>query len=138
MKGKTINEIKLGDKAVYSRTVTESDVVLFGGVSGDLNPAHFNEEYCKDTLFKGRIAHGMLSASYISAVLGMQLPGPGTIYLSQELRFTAPVRFGDTVTATVEVVEILEEKNKITLETICTNQNNIVVLKGKAVVMPPK
>lgn len=138
MKGKTISEIKLGDKAVYSRTITESDVVLFGGVSGDLNPAHFNEEYCKDTLFKGRIAHGMLSASYISAVLGMQLPGPGTIYLSQELRFTAPVRFGDTVTATVEVVEILEEKNKITLETICTNQNNIVVLKGKAVVMPPK
>ena len=105
MTGKTINEINLGDKASYSRTVTEADVVLFGGVSGDLNPAHFNEEYCKDTMFKGRIAHGMLSSSYISTVLGMQLPGPGTIYLSQELKFTAPVKFGDTVTATIEVIE---------------------------------
>ena len=138
MTGKTINEINLGDKASYSRTVTEADVVLFGGVSGDLNPAHFNEEYCKDTMFKGRIAHGMLSSSYISTVLGMQLPGPGTIYLSQELKFTAPVKFGDTVTATIEVVEKIEEKNRIVLDTICTNQDGKVVVKGKAVVMPPK
>ncbi|GAA0691275.1 MULTISPECIES: MaoC family dehydratase [Clostridium] len=138
MTGKTINEINLGDKASYSRTVTEADVVLFGGVSGDLNPAHFNEEYCKDTMFKGRIAHGMLSSSYISTVLGMQLPGPGTIYLSQELKFTAPVKFGDTVTATIEVIEKIEEKNRIVLDTICTNQDGKVVVKGKAVVMPPK
>lgn len=138
MNGRTIKEISLGDKASYSRTVTEADVVLFGGVSGDLNPAHFNEEYSKDTMFKGRIAHGMLSASYISTALGMNLPGPGTIYLSQELKFTAPVRFGDTITATVEVIERLEEKNRITLETICTNQKGEVVVKGKAVVMPPK
>lgn len=138
MKGKNIKEIRLGDKASYSRTVSEADVVLFGGVSGDLNPAHFNEEYCKDTMFKGRIAHGMLSAGYISTVLGMSLPGPGTIYLSQELKFTAPVRFGDTITAVVEVIERLEEKNRITLETICTNQRGEVVIKGKAVVMPPK
>ncbi|WP_099336157.1 MaoC family dehydratase [Clostridium cadaveris] len=138
MTGKTINEINLGDKASYSRTVTEADVVLFGGVSGDLNPAHFNEEYCKDTMFKGRIAHGMLSSSYISTVLGMQLPGPGTIYLSQELKFTAPVKFGDTVTATIEVIEKIEEKNRIVFDTICTNQDGKVVVKGKAVVMPPK
>lgn len=138
MRGKTIKEINLGDKSSYSRTVSEADVVLFGGVSGDLNPAHFNEEYSKETMFKGRIAHGMLSASYISTVLGMQLPGPGTIYLSQELKFTAPVKFGDTITATAEVIERIEEKNRITLETICINQRGEVVVKGKAVVMPPR
>lgn len=138
MRGKTIKEINLGDKSSYSRTVSEADVVLFGGVSGDLNPAHFNEEYSKETMFKGRIAHGMLSASYISTVLGMQLPGPGTIYLSQELKFTAPVKFGDTITAIAEVIERIEEKNRITLETICINQRGEVVVKGKAVVMPPR
>ena len=138
MRGRTIKEINLGDKSSYSRTVSEADVVLFGGVSGDLNPAHFNEEYSKETMFKGRIAHGMLSASYISTVLGMQLPGPGTIYLSQELKFTAPVKFGDTITATAEVIERIENKNRITLETICVNQRGEVVVKGKAVVMPPR
>lgn len=138
MRGRTIKEINLGDRSSYSRTVSEADVVLFGGVSGDLNPAHFNEEYSKETMFKGRIAHGMLSASYISTVLGMQLPGPGTIYLSQELKFTAPVKFGDTITATAEVIERIEEKNRITLETICLNQRGEVVVKGKAVVMPPR
>lgn len=138
MKGRTINEISIGDKSSYSRTVCEADVVLFGGVSGDLNPAHFNEEYSKNTMFKGRIAHGMLSAGYISTVLGMHLPGPGTIYLSQELKFTSPVKFGDTITATVEVKEKLEEKNRLILETICTNQKGDIVVKGKAIVMPPK
>ena len=138
MKGRNINEISIGDKSSYSRTVCEADVILFGGVSGDLNPAHFNEEYSKNTIFKGRIAHGMLSAGYISTVLGMHLPGPGTIYLSQELKFTAPVKFGDTITATVEVIEKLEEKNRLILETICTNQKGDIVVKGKAIVMPPK
>ena len=138
MIGKKIGEINIGDKSSYSRTVSEADVVLFGGVSGDLNPAHFNEEYSKDTMFKGRIAHGMLSASYISTVLGMQLPGPGTIYLSQELKFTAPVKFGDTITATAEVIDKIEDKNRITLETICINQRGEIVVKGKAVVMPPR
>ena len=138
MIGKKIGEINIGDKSSYSRTVSEADVVLFGGVSGDLNPAHFNEEYSKDTMFKGRIAQGMLAASYISTVLGMQLPGPGTIYLSQELKFTAPVKFGDTITATAEVIDKIEDKNRITLETICINQRGEVVVKGKAVVMPPR
>lgn len=138
MKGRTIKEINIGDKSSYSRTVSEADVILFGGVSGDLNPAHFNEEYSKETMFKGRIAHGMLSASYISTVLGMNLPGPGTIYLSQDLKFTSPVKFGDTITATVEVTEKIEEKNRIVLETICVNQRGEVVVKGKAMVMPPR
>lgn len=138
MKGRTIKEINIGDKSSYSRTVSEADVILFGGVSGDLNPAHFNEEYSKETMFKGRIAHGMLSASYISTVLGMNLPGPGTIYLSQDLKFTSPVKFGDTITATVEVIEKIEEKNRIILETICVNQRGEIVVKGKAMVMPPK
>lgn len=136
--GKTINEIKLGEKSQYSRTVTEADVVMFGGISGDLNPAHFNEVYAKDTIFRGRIAHGMLTAGYISTVLGMQLPGPGTIYLGQELKFTSPVRFGDTITASVEVIEKNEEKNIVIFETICINQNGDIVVKGKATVKPPK
>lgn len=138
MLGKSIDQIQLGDKADYSRTITETDVVLFGGVTGDLNPAHFNEQYAKDTFFKGRVAHGMLTAGYISTVLGTQLPGPGTIYLGQELKFTAPVRFGDTITATVEAIDRNEEKNIMIFETICRNQNGDIVVKGKATVKPPK
>lgn len=131
-------KIKLGDQASFTRTVTETDVVLYGGISGDLNPAHFNEEFASKSIFKGRIAHGMLTASYISTVLGMHLPGPGSIYLSQNLKFTKPVRFGDTITATVEVVEIDHDKNQVTLLTICRNQLEHVVLKGQAKVIPPK
>lgn len=138
MKRLTIQEMQLGDSASLSRTVTEADVVLFGGVSGDTNPAHFNEEYAKETIFKGRVAHGILAGSYISAVLGTQLPGEGTIYLSQDLKFVLPVRIGDTVTATVTVVEKIEEKNRVVLETICCNQHGDIVIKGKALVIPPK
>lgn len=135
---KTIDKISLGDSASVSKTITETDVYLFAGITGDLNPAHVNETASANTMFKGRIAHGMLSAGLISAVLGMYLPGPGTIYLGQELKFTKPVRFGDTITATATVVEKLDEKNIIKLETICTNQNGDVVIKGMATVMPPK
>lgn len=137
MGGIDVFSIKVGDKATYTRTVTEADVVMFGGVSGDLNPAHFNEEFSKKTLFKGRIAHGMLTASYISTVLGMSLPGPGTIYLSQDLKFRKPVHFGDTITAEVEVIAVNTEKNRVTLTTTCFNQKDDVVLTGQAVVMPP-
>ncbi|ABR49232.1 MaoC domain protein dehydratase [Alkaliphilus metalliredigens QYMF] len=137
MKGKTINEIKIGDKASIARTISESDVYLYAGLTGDLNPAHMNEEVAKSSVFKGRIAHGMLTAGLISAVLGMYLPGPGTIYIGQELKFTAPVRFGDTITAEVEVVEIIKEK-MLKLKTVCTNQSGIVVLEGYATVMPPR
>lgn len=138
MKGKTISELKLGDKASFEKTITETDVYLYAGITGDLNPAHINEEYAKNTMFEGRIGHGMLTAGLISAVLGMKLPGPGTIYMGQELRFTAPVRIGDTIKAEVEVIEMIEEKNRIKLRTTCTSQSNDVVLDGIATVMPPK
>lgn len=134
----TINEMKVGDCATMTKTVTETDVYLFAGISGDLNPAHIDEESAKKTMFKGRIAHGILGASFISAAIGMKLPGPGTIYVSQDLKFTAPVRIGDTVTATVTVKEINVEKNRAKLETVVTNQNGDVVIKGEAGVMPPK
>ncbi len=138
MKGKTIKELKIGDKASFQKTITETDVYLYAGITGDINPAHINEEVSKDTMFKGRIAHGMLTAGLVSAVLGVQLPGPGTIYLGQELKFTAPVHFGDTIKAEVEVSEIIEEKNRMKLTTICTNQKGDIVLKGVATVMPPR
>ena len=134
---RTIDTINIGDSASVSKTVTETDVYLFAGITGDLNPAHVNDEVSSKTMFKGRIAHGMLSAGFISAVLGMYLPGPGTIYLGQELKFTKPVKFGDTVTATATVVEKMDDKNIIKLETVCTNQNGDVVIKGMATVMPP-
>lgn len=138
MKGLTIKELKLGDKASVEKTISETDVYLYAGITGDLNPAHINEEYAKNTFFKTRIAHGMLTTGLISAVLGMKLPGCGTIYLGQELKFTAPVIIGDTVKAEVEVVEIIEEKNRIKLRTTCTNQKGDMVLDGVATVMPPK
>lgn len=138
MQGKTINEIKVGDSAEFVKTVSESDIYLFAGVTGDMNPAHINEVYASQTFFKTRIAHGMLAAGFISAVLGMQLPGPGTIYLKQELSFLAPVRIGDTITARVEVTEILTEKKRIKLKTTCINQEGTVVLDGQATVSPPK
>ena len=134
----TIHEMKVGDSASMAKTVSESDVYLFAGITGDHNPAHVNEHASSQTAFGGRIAHGILSAGLISAVLAMRLPGPGTIYLGQELKFTKPVRFGDTVTATCTVSELLPEKNIARLDTTCTNQNGDVVIKGMATVMPPK
>lgn len=134
----TIQEMKIGDSASTVKTIGESDVYLFAGITGDLNPAHTDEVSASKTPFGGRIAHGILSAGFISAVLGMKLPGPGTIYLGQELKFTKPVHIGDTVTATATVSEIVAEKNIVKLETICTNQNGDVVVKGMATVMPPK
>ena len=138
MIGKTIDKINLGDTAEFSKTVSETDVYLYAGIVGDFNPAHLNEAYAQKTFFKTRIAHGMLTAGFISTILGTQLPGPGTIYMKQSLSFLAPVRFGDTITARAEVVEIIAEKNRIRLKTTCTNQDGTVVLDGEAVVSPPK
>ena len=138
MAGKSIEQIRVGDAAEFSKTVTETDVYLYAGITGDLNPAHLNEAYAKGTFFKTRIAHGMLTAGFISSILGMQLPGPGTIYMRQSLSFLAPVRFGDTITARAEVVEVIAEKNRVRLKTTCTNQDGIVVLDGEALVSPPK
>lgn len=138
MIGKTINEMKVGDAAEFAKTVSESDIYLYAGVTGDLNPAHINEAYAQGTFFKTRIAHGMLTAGYISAILGTQLPGPGTVYMKQELRFLAPVRIGDTVKARVEVTEIIKEKNRAALKTTCMNQDGELILEGQALVSPPK
>ena len=138
MIGKTIDELKVGDTAKFAKTIAESDIYLFAGVTGDLNPAHVNEDYAKDTYFKTRIAHGMLSASFISTVIGTMLPGPGTIYMRQEVSFLAPVRIGDTVTATVEVAEIMTDKKRVRLNTYCTNQEDKKVVDGEAIVSPPR
>jgi 3-hydroxybutyryl-CoA dehydratase len=137
MKGKTIHEIKVGDTAEFTKTITEADVVLFAGITGDFNPAHVNQVWAEGTRFQGRIAHGMLSAGIVSAVLGMYLPGPGTIYLSQELRFLAPVHIGDTITARVEVQELVKEKNRVRLQTTCQNQDDTIVVEGTAIVLAP-
>jgi len=137
MIGKTIDKITVGDTASFSKTVSEADVYLYAGVTGDFNPAHINEPYARQTVFKTRIAHGMLSAGFISAILGTQLPGPGTIYLRQSLNFRAPVKLGDTITATVSVVDINHRRNRVRLETVCENQNGVKVLDGEALVNPP-
>ncbi len=134
--GYSIDELEIGQSASMSKTVTEADVVLFAGVTGDFNPAHVDEEYAKESMFKGRIAHGMMSAGFISAVLAMKLPGPGTIYLGQTLQFKAPVRIGDTVTATVTVSDINVEKKIVELNTVCTVSGKPVV-KGDCTMMKP-
>jgi len=138
MIGKTIDQLKIGDRAEFGKTISESDIYLYAGVTGDFNPAHLNEVYAKKTYFKTRIAHGMLTAGFISGLLGVSLPGPGTIYIRQELDFLAPVHIGDTITARVEIVEITDRKNRITLRTTCTNQDGTLVLDGRAIVSPPK
>lgn len=136
--GYTIKELEIGQEDSFSKTISEGDVSLYAGVTGDMNPAHICEEYAKDTMFKHRIAHGMLGAGLISAVLGTRLPGPGSIYIAQELKFTAPVHLGDTVTATARVKSKDEEKNRVVMETICTTQDGKEVIVGEAVLMPPK
>jgi 3-hydroxybutyryl-CoA dehydratase len=138
MIGKTIDVLKVGDSSHFSKTISESDVYLYAGVTGDLNPAHVNEAYARNTFFKTRIAHGMLSAGFISTVLANQLPGPGTIYIRQELNFLAPVLIGDTLSARVEVVEVLEAEHRVRLKTSCTKQDGTVVVEGEAIVSPPK
>jgi len=138
MIGKTIDKLNIGDTAEFAKTVSESDIYLYAGITGDFNPAHMNEEYAKKTFFKTRIAHGMLSAGFISTVIGNELPGTGSIYVKQDLRFLAPVRIGDTITARVEVIEIMDGKNRVRLKTVCVNQEGTQVLDGEATVSPPK
>jgi acyl dehydratase len=127
--------LSVGDAAEISRTVTDEDVRAFAEVTGDRNPVHLDEEYAATTRFGRPIAHGMLGASLISAVLAGELPGRGTVYLSQTLRFTAPVFPGDTVTARVVVTKVREDKPIVTLETVCTNQRGERVVEGEAVVL---
>ena len=124
----------IGTQATLSRTITEDDILLFALVSGDHNPIHLDAEYAEKSLFGKRIAHGFLIGSLISAVLGNDMPGPGSIYLGQTLKFLAPIHIGDTVTVTVKVVELREDKRIITLHTNCTNQHGTLVLSGEAIV----
>jgi 3-hydroxybutyryl-CoA dehydratase len=134
--GYFIEDLKVGQQERFAKTVTDADITLYSGVSGDTNPVHLDEEYASTTIFKTRIAHGMLTASFISAVLGARMPGPGAIYLAQNLRFKAPVRPGDTVTAVCEIKSIDLEKRRVTLSTQCLVKGKIVV-DGEATVMPP-
>lgn len=128
-------DIQIGDKASFTKTISESDVYQFAGITGDYNPVHINSEYASQSVFKERVAHGILTAGFISAVLGTKLPGTDTIYLSQNLDFKAPVKIGDTITAEVEVLEKKDRKKIIRLRTIVKNQSDVIVVDGEAVVM---
>lgn len=131
-------EIEVGETASVTKTVTEADIVNFAGIIGDFNPVHLNAEYAKTTMFGERIAHGMLTASFISTLIGTCLPGINALYLSQEIKFVKPVRIGDTITAFGEVLEKQDAKQRVILKTVVTNQKGEVVVDGKAVVMVMK
>ncbi len=130
-----LEDLTVGQTAEFGKTVTEADVTMFAGVTGDFNPVHVDEAAAQRSRFGGRIAHGMLSAGIISAAIAGKLPGPGSIYLSQTLKFKAPVRIGDTVTASVSVLEIFMSKRRVRLATVCQNQNGVTVLEGEAMVL---
>jgi len=134
--GYFIEDLKTGQSASFAKTVSEADIVLFAGVSGDTNPVHLDQVFAEKTPFKTRIAHGMLSAGFISTVFGTKLPGPGAIYMSQTLRFKAPVKIGDTVTATCTVTEIIPEKRRANFSTVC-KVGDTVVIEGEATIMVP-
>ena len=134
--GYFFEDLSVGMSDIYQKTVTDADIVLFAGVSGDTNPVHLSDEFAEASRFKARIAHGMLTASFISTVLGTKLPGPGCIYISQDLRFKAPVRPSDTVTARVTVMEMIPERRRVVLHTRCT-VGDTVVIDGEATVMVP-
>lgn len=135
---KEVALLEVGDKASLSRVVSESDIEDFARITGDFNPVHIDEEYAKNSPFGGRIAHGMLSAGFISAVFAMKLPGPGAVYREQSLRFLAPVKIGETITATVEIQQIDSNKKNAEFKTWCENQDGVVVLEGVAKISLPR
>jgi len=134
--GVFFEDLSVGQEESLSTTVSEADIVAFAEISGDKNPVHIDAQYAASTMFKERIAHGMLSAAYISAVFGMKLPGPGAIYISQTLNFKAPVKIGDTVVTTVKVIELIAEKKRARFETVCSVDGKAVV-QGEAALMVP-
>ena len=136
LNGFYFEDLEEGMTDVFAKTITDADIIDFAGVSGDTNPLHLNHEFASGTIFKGRIAHGMLTASLISTVIGTKLPGPGCIYVSQNLRFKAPVRTGDTVTATCMVTKLIPEKRLVELSTMCTVADKPVV-EGDATILVP-
>jgi len=135
--GKTIDEIKVGDTAAFAKTISESDVVQYAGITGDVNPIIVDEEFAFTTPYKKRLVHGMLVASFFSNIVGTKLPGPGTIHISYKVRFLTPGFIGDTLQTKVKVTEIDKSINYVTLEVVCINQNGVVVMEGSGVVMPP-
>ena len=137
IENKTFDEIKIGDSAALQHMLSKRDILLFAIMSGDVNPAHLDEDYAKTDLFHQIVAHGMWGGSLISTVLGTQLPGPGTIYLSQSLKFLKPILVGDQITVQVTVTEKIPEKHHIMLDCLCLNQNNITVIEGVAKVIAP-
>jgi len=134
--GYYFEDLDVGMFDIYAKTITDADIITFAGISGDTNPVHLNDEFASETMFKGRIAHGMLTASFISTVIGTKLPGPGCIYISQNLRFKAPVRAGDTVNAVCTVEKLIPTKHFIELKTICT-VNGKTVVDGDATILVP-
>jgi acyl dehydratase len=138
MIGLTIDAIAVGDSAQITRRVTDADIASFVDAVGDYNPVHSDRAYAADTVFKAPIAPGIWTAGLVSAVIGTRLPGPGAIYLSQDLKFLKPVKAGDSIAARVEVVDVNRERNRIRLRTVCTNQRAEDVLTGEAVVMPSR
>lgn len=138
MYGYNFEDLKEGMTAAVSRTVTEADILMFAGVSGDTNPVHLDGEFAASTMFGGRIAHGMLSAGYISTVFGTRLPGPGCIYLSQTLKFKAPVKIGDTVVARVTLTGLKTEKRRAVFSTVCTVGSTEVLVGEAEIFIPPR
>ena len=135
--GKSINEMQIGDIASHTKLITEKDIEMFGEITGDFNPAHFDSQYASKTIFKKRIAHGMLVGSLFSKLLGMELPGPGSIYISQTLRFRRPVYLGCEIKAEVKIIDINTLKNRVKFECIAYNEENEKVVIGEAELMPP-
>lgn len=135
MKRATFAALSVGDTASLTRTITGDDIVAFAGITGDVNPVHLDETFARDTRFGGCIAHGMLTAGLISAVLGTKLPGPGAVYISQSLQFRRPVRPGESITATAEVTELMPDKNFVRLATTCVNTEGKAVLTGEALML---
>lgn len=138
MNGKTIHDLEVGQRARFTKTITQADVTLFAGLTGDFNPLHVDHEHAAATRFGRPVVHGALLAGLLSNVLGMQLPGPGALYASQSLAFRRPVFIGDTITAEVEVAETTEETNRVRFATRCTNQHGEVVAEGESVLLPRK
>ena len=138
LKPQTYQDLEIGTEGRFSKQLTERDIVLFGETSGDINPVHFDAEYAATTIFETRIAHGMWSAGLISTVIGVVMPGPGSIYISQDLKFKRPVRIGDTLTAVLTVKKKIEIFKYVVLDCKVINQNDEVVTQGEATVMPPK